>query len=169
MLQIDIPEGYTRHGHHVAGAPKISTDNEPPKARCGGPLLCDICAGDSLRYFNKTSTKKENNMSTTAAPKPTYVKHKPYQDRVNHRQVRAIRVTAANFIKVANWSGGLAISKVDKNGDISRQRVRVAGLIAQIGDFVVRVEDGKDEKGKPVYKFFRVKDDIFEATYKPVK
>lgn len=70
---------------------------------------------------------------------------------------RAIRVTARNFHNVASWCKGLAVAHIDENGDVSRQRVKVKGLVAQIGDFVV-----KNEKGA----FFRVKDDVFEAEYK---
>jgi hypothetical protein len=72
------------------------------------------------------------------------------------RIYRAVRVTLRNYINVANWSGGIAIEHVDASGDISKQRVKVKGLVAQPGDFVVKDEDGK---------FFRVKDDVFEAEF----
>lgn len=82
---------------------------------------------------------------------------------------RAIRVTAANFIEVANWAGAMAISKLSKDGDETNQRVRVNKLVAQIGDFVVL----KELPGVPYRRadytskdFFRVKDDTFEAEFK---
>jgi hypothetical protein len=75
-------------------------------------------------------------------------------------RVRAIRVTARNFVAVANWSHGTAIEHIDDKGDVSKQRVRVSGLIAQIGDFVC--------KGEGETKAFRVKDDVFEAQYQLV-
>lgn len=70
---------------------------------------------------------------------------------------QAVRLNDRNYLNVANWSGGTAIEKISADGDISNQRVKVKGLIAQLGDFVVKGEDGK---------FFRVKDDVFEAEYK---
>lgn len=70
---------------------------------------------------------------------------------------RAIRVSARNFLNVAVWSKGEALQKNAPGGDVSNQRVKVKGLVAQIGDFVV-----KDEEGN----FFRIKDDVFEAEYK---
>lgn len=93
------------------------------------------------------------------------VSHKLYRHRTSRKEIRAIRVTARNFINVANWCGGMAISKVSKDGDVTNQRVRVNGLVAQIGDFVVRDQVPSVNK-KPAYKFFRVKDDVFEAEYK---
>lgn len=82
---------------------------------------------------------------------------------------RAVRVTAKNFIEVANWAGAMAVSKVSKTGDVSNQRVRVNKLVAQIGDLVVL----KELPGVPYKRadytskdFFRVKDDVFEAEFK---
>lgn len=72
-------------------------------------------------------------------------------------EFRAIRVTARNYENVAEWSGGEVLRKETETGDVTNQRVKVKGLVAQLGDFVV-----KDEEGK----FFRVKDDVFEADYK---
>lgn len=92
------------------------------------------------------------------------VSHKKYKHTSSGEVVRAVRVTENNFINVANWSNGLAISKVNAEGDVSKQRVRLNKLIAQRGDFVVRVEKGFDEATKkPVFHFFRVKQlDFFE-------
>ena len=94
------------------------------------------------------------------------VKHTPYLTN-NGTEVRAVKVSAKNYSAVAKWSGGLAISKqVTKDGEETyiNQRVRVGKLIAQIGDFVVREQIGESE-GKPVYKFYRVKADRFDAEY----
>ncbi len=82
---------------------------------------------------------------------------------------RAVRVTATNFIDVANWAGAMAISKVSKDGDVSNQRVRVNKLVAQIGDLVVLKELPKVPYKRADYTskdFFRVKDDTFEAEFK---
>ncbi len=83
---------------------------------------------------------------------------------------RAIRVTARNFLEVATWAGAMAISKESPTGDVSNQRVRVNKLVAQIGDVVVL----KEIPGQPYKRadytskdFFRVKDDVFEATFQP--
>lgn len=85
------------------------------------------------------------------------VKTKLYFNRENHTVVRAIRVTARNFRNVAEWCKGDALYRVDDADDVSQQRVKVGKLIAQIGDFVVKDTD--------TGKFFRVKDDVFEASY----
>lgn len=83
--------------------------------------------------------------------------------------VRAIRVTERNHVNVANWCDGLAIKRVDKNGEESNQRVRVKKLIAQVGDYVVRETVGLDENNKPVYKFYRVKAADFVDNYSSAK
>lgn len=37
---------YTTHGHHIQGT---DVENPPPsKARCGGPVLCNLCASQSM-------------------------------------------------------------------------------------------------------------------------
>lgn len=103
--------------------------------------------------------------------KPVAVKHKPYKNKSNHNPVRAIRVTARNYVNVSEWAGGnsVAIVRIGNDGQESNHRVKVNGLVAQVGDFVVREEIiAKGENGKPVYKFFRVKDDTFEAEYAAV-
>lgn len=106
-------------------------------------------------------------MHLTRKEKPVAVKHKKFKNKSNHNEVRAIRVTARNFVNVANWVGpkAEAIVKIDDAGQERNHRVKVNGLVAQVGDFVVRQEVQKGEDGKPVYKFFRVKDDVFEAEY----
>lgn len=106
--------------------------------------------------------------STSKEDKTMAVSHKPYKNKSNHTPVRAIRVTARNFVNVANWVGekAEAIVKIDEAGQETNHRVKVGGLIAKVGDFVVREEVGERKTGhKPVYKFFRVKDDTFEAEY----
>lgn len=127
----------------------------------GGKTYYLLSEGGSVQkphpLHTAVSTNKEKKVS---------VKHLPYQNKSNHTKVRAIRVTARNFRNVAIWCGGSAMSKQSPSGDISKQQVRLNRLVAQIGDFVVRQEKGVDEKGKPTYKFFRVKDDVFEAEYK---
>jgi hypothetical protein len=109
-------------------------------------------------------------MYASSREKQVAVKHKKYKNKSNHNEVRAIRVTARNCVNVANWVGpkAEAIIKINKDGQESNHRVKVNGLVAQVGDFVVRqLTDAKDDDGKPVYKFFRVKDDVFEAEYAP--
>ena len=110
---------------------------------------------EKLIFHN--SKPKEGNMAI-------HVSHKKFKHTSSGEIARAVRVTEGNFVNVANWCGGMAISKVDSNGDVSRQRVRLKNLIAQRGDFIVRVEKGIDEATKkPVFHFFRVKQlDFFE-------
>ena len=85
------------------------------------------------------------------------ISHKPYKHTSSGEAVRAIRVTSGNFKNVAQWCNGLAVSKESKEGEITRQRVRLKGLMAQVGDFIVRVQKGVDDNNKPVWHFFRVK------------
>ena len=96
------------------------------------------------------------------------IKHKKYIHTSSGENVRAIKVTERNFKEVADWSGAIAFSKENVTGDVSNQRVRVKGLMAQVGDFVVRVQKGTDDKNKPVWHFFRVKHFNFFNEFKAV-
>lgn len=154
----DNPDEWYYHDYSLSGWKKGIYQN----IRNGEAFSFD---GGKTYYLTSETRRGRHVWHLTRKEKQVAIKHKPFKNKHNHEVVRAIRVTARNFIDVANWSGGLAISKVDGSGDISRQRVKVAGLIAQIGDFVVRREVGKDEAGKPVHKFVRVKDDTFEAEF----
>lgn len=96
------------------------------------------------------------------------VKHLSYMHKTTGTEVRGLRVTAKNFVNLAKWSNGMAISRsvILENGEekFINQRIRVGKLIAQVGDVVVREQIGESE-GKPVYKFYRVKADQFDAEY----
>lgn len=39
---------WTRHGHPVPGITVIGA-GQPPVARCGGLILCQVCAADAAR------------------------------------------------------------------------------------------------------------------------
>lgn len=111
--------------------------------------------GRTKRYHLANESNKEKTVA---------VKHKLYKNKTNHNEVRAIRVTARNFINVANWCDGEALVKILPSGDEVNQRVKVKGLVAQVGDFVVR-ETVVDKNDKIVNQFRRIKDDEFEAAY----
>jgi hypothetical protein len=38
---------YTSHGHHIAGTITSDEFGQIPRARCGGPILCSVCAKDA--------------------------------------------------------------------------------------------------------------------------
>lgn len=42
----DIPIKWTLHGHEIPGVIYGPNDLHPPKARCGGPMICPNCALD---------------------------------------------------------------------------------------------------------------------------
>lgn len=41
--------GYTSHGHEIPGA-AVYPPERPPVARCGGPVLCAVCARESAAW-----------------------------------------------------------------------------------------------------------------------
>lgn len=44
----------TSHGHHIVGTPLTDEPNPlPPKARCGGFMLCRICMDEGVRATEK--------------------------------------------------------------------------------------------------------------------
>ena len=48
---------WTRHGHEIPGALYDPRDPKPPRARCGGSLICPQCARDVARHRGDEETR----------------------------------------------------------------------------------------------------------------
>lgn len=100
-----------------------------------------------------------------------------------NKTVRAVRITEKNYAELVDYitrNGGTAVGSefVTKSGDVLNHKIEIVqrnlgadgkvrkGVrVARPGDFIVREEIGTNEKGKPIYAFSRVKEDVFEAGY----
>lgn len=47
---------WTRHGHEIPGVLYDPRDPKPPRARCGGSLICPQCARDVARHRGDEET-----------------------------------------------------------------------------------------------------------------
>ena len=45
---VSVPGPWTRHGHEITGV-TVDGPGRPNIARCGGPLICQVCAVDAER------------------------------------------------------------------------------------------------------------------------
>lgn len=117
---------YTSHGH---GVESVNSELPPTeRARCGGPVRCDICATDAAIIMAKQP-------------------HPLLETRVYTRkpfEVIGVQVTELNMDQIADWTNGSCrvkdnarYVKVDVTRPLSDRQTR-----AYVGDWVLKTDTG---------------------------